>query len=177
MQTLVAKVYETDAPFAIIRNQLMMDRFELAKNRDELLEIAVEEITLILSESEKRRNQQIHNAIFEKLRAMSEKDLSITTVESLADSLKYSRNHFSIIAKYVTGKKPNLLIREEKLRRAILLLSDHKSFHTISEIADRLGFSNPKYFGIIFKQAFGFSPTQLPSRTKTHSSIQQDSNY
>ena len=167
VHALIARVNRTNAQFVLLRQQSIVDKLELSKNREQLVNVAVEEIIYAIRESENGKDQRVHNTVFKRLKTMSEKDLREITVASLAHSLGYGRNHFCVLAKHITGKPPSRLIREEKLRRAMLLLSDHKAPHTISEIAACLGFSSPKYFSAVFRHAFGFNPSELPSRTKS----------
>ena len=58
----------------------------------------------------------------------------------------------------MTGKAPNDFIRIFRLERAAELLAAHDL--TITEVADRVGFSDPKYFSSCFRRHFGVSPSK-----------------
>ncbi|MCZ2603973.1 helix-turn-helix domain-containing protein [Bacteroides fragilis] len=47
------------------------------------------------------------------------------------------------------------------LNKALILLMSRK--YTVAEVADMTGFSDPKYFRIVFKKRFGDSPTKYIS--------------
>lgn len=49
-------------------------------------------------------------------------------------------------------------VRNVRLNRALVLLMSRK--YTVAEVADMTGFSDPKYFGIVFKKYYGGSPTK-----------------
>lgn len=61
--------------------------------------------------------------------------------------------------KIVTGQSPLLFIRDIRMQKARILLSDR--ILNISEIAYNLGFNCPKYFSICFKKEFGLTPTEF----------------
>ena len=60
--------------------------------------------------------------------------------------------------KNVTGMPVKEFILDIRLRRAAQLLKD--SDLTISEIAYRTGFSNPKYFSVCFRRRFDKTPSE-----------------
>ncbi|HEY4206726.1 MAG TPA: DNA-binding response regulator, partial [Puia sp.] len=57
----------------------------------------------------------------------------------------------------LTGKTPIEFIRGVRLKRAAQLLESNQ--YTVSEIAYRVGFNNPKYFSRYFKEEFGILPS------------------
>ena len=59
--------------------------------------------------------------------------------------------------KDLTGMSIKEFILDVRLKRAAQLLKD--SDLTISEISDRTGFANPKYFSVCFKRRFDISPS------------------
>lgn len=61
--------------------------------------------------------------------------------------------------KSLTGQGPNDFIRIFRLTRAKELLNEKK--HSIAEISDMVGFSDPKYFSVCFKKQFGESPSRV----------------
>lgn len=87
---------------------------------------------------------------------MSNTDYS---VEDLSQDLGLSRVHLYRKLQSITGQSPSDFIRSIRLKRAAQLLQ--KSQLNISEIAYEVGFNNPKYFTICFKDEFGITPTQF----------------
>ena len=61
--------------------------------------------------------------------------------------------------KDITGMSIKEFIMDIRLKRAAQLLKD--SDLTISEISDRTGFANPKYFSVCFKRRFDISPSDF----------------
>lgn len=87
-------------------------------------------------------------------RRLSDADLS---VEDIGKELCVSRVQLYRKVKTMTGRTPVEIIREERLKRAHVLLAD--SSLTISEIAYRVGFSAPSYFTKCYKDYYGKSPS------------------
>lgn len=61
--------------------------------------------------------------------------------------------------KDITGMSIKEFILDIRLKRAAQLLKD--SDLTISEISDRTGFANPKYFSVCFKRRYDISPSDF----------------
>lgn len=79
------------------------------------------------------------------------------SVEDLADEMKLSRVQLYRKVKALTGLSPAEYIKQSRLKRARLLLSD--SSLNISEIAYKVGFSSPGYFTKCYKDMYGENPT------------------
>ncbi|NOZ13093.1 MAG: AraC family transcriptional regulator [Acidobacteria bacterium] len=75
-----------------------------------------------------------------------------------------------MLVKQSVGKTPHQLILAEKPSRAMRHLAGEDINITIGDISGYLGFSSSKEFRKIFKEAFGFCPSELPNRTK-HSPV------
>jgi len=80
------------------------------------------------------------------------------TNEKIELHFKTSKMQLYRKLKAVTGWSVNTLIREIKVREATLLLKN--SAMNISEIAYKIGFSDPLYFSKYFKKEIGVSPQQ-----------------
>jgi signal transduction histidine kinase/ligand-binding sensor domain-containing protein/DNA-binding response OmpR family regulator len=80
------------------------------------------------------------------------------SVEELSQEMGMSR--MSLYKKLVSlsGKPPLEFIRTMRLKRAAMLLK--KSQLSISEIAYKVGFNDPKYFSKYFKEEFGTLPSK-----------------
>ncbi|NJM14850.1 MAG: response regulator [Bacteroidales bacterium] len=85
-------------------------------------------------------------------------------VEVLSQELGMSRTHFFRKIKAIADQKPNDFIRTIRLKRAADLLVN--SHYNVSEISFKVGFQELGYFGRIFKQQFGMSPTEYAKHHK-----------
>jgi signal transduction histidine kinase/ligand-binding sensor domain-containing protein/DNA-binding response OmpR family regulator len=90
---------------------------------------------------------------------ITEKNIENTefSVEKMGRELGVSRGHLYNKLVALTGKTPVEFIRIMRLKRAAQLLG--KSQLTVSEIAFRVGFNDPKYFSKYFKDEFGVVPS------------------
>ena len=79
-------------------------------------------------------------------------------IGELSDCMNMSRSSFYNKIKEITGHAPADYVRNVRLNRALVLLMSRK--YTVAEVADMTGFSDPKYFGIVFKKYYGGSPTK-----------------
>jgi signal transduction histidine kinase/ligand-binding sensor domain-containing protein/DNA-binding response OmpR family regulator len=79
------------------------------------------------------------------------------TVEDLSRELGMSRVHLYKKLQALTGKSPLEFIRTLRLQHAAQLLE--KSQLTVSEIAYKVGFNNPKYFAKYFKEEYKVLPS------------------
>lgn len=79
-------------------------------------------------------------------------------VGDLAAHLGLGRTTMYNKVKSLTGKSPIELIRENRMLKAESMLSSGEL--TVSEVAWRLGFSDPAYFSRCFKAQFNMSPTE-----------------
>ena len=141
-------------------------RDELELQRDKLIEAAIadkenhevkETGEDVLTGDEKlyrEENVFLQNFKDALERHFADSDLS---VEDLADEMKISRVQLYRKVKALTGISPVEYIKQARLKRARLLLSD--SSLNISEIAYKVGFSSPGYFTKCYKDMFGDIPT------------------
>ncbi len=79
------------------------------------------------------------------------------SVEDLSRELGMSRVHLYKKLLALTGKTPIEFIRIIRLKRAAQLLQSSQL--TVSEVAYKVGFNNPKYFARYFKEEFGVLPS------------------
>lgn len=89
-----------------------------------------------------------------------DKNLSDSTisVETMARELGMSRVQLYKRLLPITGSTPSEFIRQIRLRRAEQLLRE--SQFSVSEVAYRVGFNNPRYFSKYFKDMYGVMPSQ-----------------
>ncbi len=86
------------------------------------------------------------------------------SVEELSADLGMTRVTLYRKLHGITGQSPKDFIRSIRLKRAAQLLEN--TDFSISEIADRVGFSTPRYFARLFKDAFGVLPSQYGGRVR-----------
>lgn len=85
--------------------------------------------------------------------------LNIHKLHNLCDiSDTYFRQIF--VSKF--GTTPQKYITSRRLSHAKSII-DSGDFHTISEVAASVGFSDPLYFSKVFKKMYGVSPSDLGS--------------
>ena len=78
------------------------------------------------------------------------------TLDDICDKFNYSRSFICKIFKEQTGESLITYFNKLKIEEAKRLLSDTEM--SISSISELLGFSEAKYFGVMFKKQVGISP-------------------
>lgn len=120
------------------------------------------ELILRAGREEKRREytNQLDREFMEKVLAVMDKSCAdpLFQVDDLCREVAMSRTAFYNKLKAVTGKSPNDFIRIFRLERAAELLTAEGL--NVTEVADRVGFSDPKYFSSCFRRHFGVSPSK-----------------
>ncbi len=81
------------------------------------------------------------------------------SVETIAAAAALSRTHLYRKLQALTGKSPNVLIREMRLERARQLLE--QGVGNASEVAFQVGFNSLAYFSKCFAEQFGLSPSEV----------------
>lgn len=102
-------------------------------------------------------------------------DKSIAIVEQHIDNAEFSNETFGDLMnmsqstlyrklKSLTGMSANEFIRNIRIKKACLLLQNTDL--QVSDVAYMVGFTDPKYFGLIFKKEKGMSPTKYMESIK-----------
>lgn len=149
-----------DVTFATQLCDRSIDAF-LAKRQDEanrwlasvLLEIERQDRQPRFPGAEREQHERIHD-LCECIRAIPARPWR---VEDLARELHYSSDHFSRIFRAVTGMTPKDFIIQARINAAKSLLMF--SSHSISRIADTLGYGDVYHFSRQFKEKTGINPT------------------
>ena len=104
---------------------------------------------------------QLDKAFMGRIFCIIEKHLANTdfSVADLCHELAMSRSSVYNKIKSLTGTGPNDIVRIMRLSRAKEMLSNRP--YPISEVATKVGFSDPKYFSTCFKKEYGISPSKL----------------
>lgn len=143
-------------------------RDELEEQRDQLLDATTKEDdeeetataaappsdTATEAPAEVPKNEFMERFLEVLDQRFSDSDLS---VEDIGQALCLSRVQLYRRVKAMTGKTPVEIIREERLKRANVLLLDTSL--SVSEVAYRVGFSAPSYFTKCYKEYYGKSPS------------------
>lgn len=87
-------------------------------------------------------------------------------MEVLSRVSGYTPNYLAARFKEETGQSVKDYITEQKIEAARLLLRN--STLDISEISERLNFTNPSYFSAIFKKRMGHTPTEYREAEDRH---------
>ena len=80
------------------------------------------------------------------------------SLETLCEHLHISSTYFSSVFKKETGKSYVSFLTELRLSKALELLqtTDEKTYR----IAEQVGYTEPNYFGYVFKKQYGVSPAK-----------------
>ena len=103
-----------------------------------------------------RYHQKKLTKLISEIRDHPENDFK---VKALAVQCGYSPDHFTRVFRTVTGCSPKEFAVNARMARAQALLRE--SSHTVSQIADLLGYQDLGFFSRQFKARLGVSPTEL----------------
>lgn len=81
------------------------------------------------------------------------------SVEALGHEFGMSTSQINRKLKAIINQSPNAFIRSVRMERAMELLKGDNA--TIAEVAYKTGFSEPAYFSRVFKNYFGYSPSEV----------------
>lgn len=93
-----------------------------------------------------------------KVKKIVEEHLADTTftIDILCEKIGMSRSSFYMRWKSLTNEAPKDYILRIKMETAAKLLASRQ--YTVTEVSDRVGFSDSKYFREVFKKFYGTSP-------------------
>ena len=147
----VTKPFEPAVLSALSQSQL--------KNRERVRKLLTNATTTeeegvdnVLSEQDKHFMEELYKLMEEEL---SNSELDVTRITQM---LYISRTKLYYKIKGLTGETPSSFFRTYKLNRAAELLKSGK--YTVSEIADKCGFSTQSHFSVVFKKQFGVTPSE-----------------
>ena len=81
------------------------------------------------------------------------------TVEQLAGMMCLSEDRFAHLFREGVQQSPLQYINEVRLRKAMSLLRTHE--HSVTAVAEAVGFSDYNHFGRLFRKRYGFTPNQV----------------
>lgn len=104
---------------------------------------------------------QLDKEFLDKVMEVVHEELSDSefSINDFCRMLGMSRTSVYNKIKTLTGQGPNDFIRIVRLNKAKELLVSRK--YSIGEVANMVGFSDPKYFSTCFKKQFGMSPSKI----------------
>ncbi len=91
------------------------------------------------------------------------------TLGELAAKTGYTADHFTRIFRAATGQSPKEFMIRQRMERARELLRD--SSHTVTQIADLLGYADLGFFSRQFKEQVGTSPDGFRRRGVGHDAV------
>jgi AraC-like DNA-binding protein len=80
------------------------------------------------------------------------------TTQQLVSEMATSKTTLFNKLKTLTGKNATTFIRDIRMDHARRIMDDEPDVR-ISEVAYRVGYNDPKYFSLCFKNCFGISPS------------------
>ncbi|MCD8080825.1 MAG: response regulator [Bacteroides sp.] len=98
-------------------------------------------------------------AFLSKLDEVMEQQMSneTLTIDDLVSHFTLSRTNFFHKVKSLTGVSPVTYIKEKRMQKAAMLVREKQ--YSISEIAYRVGYTDPNYFSKTFKSFWGMTAT------------------
>ena len=148
----VTKPFEPAVLSALIQSQLK-NRERVRKLLSKATTTEDESVEEALSEQDKHFMEELYKLMEEEL---SNSELDVTRITKM---LYISRTKLYYKIKGLTGETPSSFFRTYKLNRAAELLKSGK--YTVSEIADKTGFSTQSHFSVVFKKQFGVTPSEF----------------
>ena len=115
-------------------------------------ELKKNEPTLLMSTFDKKFKDKLEAIVAQHI---SDNNFN---VDRLADLLCLGRTTVYNRTKSIMGVSPNIYIQNERLRIAAKLLLEGE--YTVSEISEKVGFSDSTYFYKCFKNKFGIAPSK-----------------
>lgn len=141
--------------------EIWADSQEMMKMRSYL------ESTVTLPEEE---FMELDKLFLEKATKVVEANISVSdfNVDSLAKGVNMSRSTLSRKLKAISGCTPLDFIRHIKMQHACRLLETKN--HSVSEVAEMVGYSDRRYFTSSFKKEFGVIPSDYQKGIREDSS-------
>lgn len=121
-----------------------------------LLDVLLCQFDLIVPEAGGSASSKLCNSYLERV---FDRSVQFTGVAGYASALGVSPNHLNRAVKAETGRSASVWIDNARVSLARELLLDRSM--SMSEIAERLGFSEASYFSRFFRKVTGVSPSEF----------------
>lgn len=112
-----------------------------------------------ISDRKSRLIEAVKNVVISQIHHSERLDLKTNWSALISEALHHEYNYISSLFSSVEGVTLEHYIIRQKIEKAKELLFYEE--HTLSEIADRLGYSSVAHLSGQFKKITGFTPTQL----------------
>lgn len=113
---------------------------------------------LAMAYNENQKNGPIHPLLEEAIRLIDQNISSETfKIETMAKQLSISGTYLRTLFNDAFGISPKQYLLQKRIHQAISLLNTHH--FTVMEVADQVGFDDPKHFSTQFKKIVGVSPS------------------
>ena len=147
----------------LTQRRTLFEKFSAQSARNKIVELAIDDVVVT------DRDEEFMKSVMAWLGDNIEN--SDLTIDRLASHLGLGRTTMYNKLKSLTGKSPVELIKEYRITKARMLLRTGQ--FAVSEVAYKVGFSDPGYFSRCFREQFHMSPAEY---LKTHNLKQnQDS--
>jgi AraC-like DNA-binding protein len=140
-----------DANVLLLRARQLVSRHSLQEKKERMEQISAPKEIVAVSQDEKFL-QQVTQCIEEHI---NDFDLN---VNSLCEQMNMGNKMIYRKLKQLTGMSPVDYIKSIRMKKAAMLLKQHK--FTVAEVMYMVGFSNSSYFSKCFQSAFGQTPRQ-----------------
>lgn len=164
----------TDPPDILYQKKLN-PRQDAARGNLQLLKLRLEELLILLMQSEgtidrqarksaaagSRNDRLITDSI---IKALTEKIYGTTTLDEVCAGVLFSKSHLKALFKKNTGYSIMDYYTHLKLERAKILINEGNL--SVSDIAELLGYSSIHYFSRVFKAKTGMTPTEFKISSK-----------
>lgn len=139
----------------LTRRRTLFEKFSAQSARNKVVELVVDDVVVTDRDEE----------FMKEVMAWFGKNIenSDLTIDQLASHLGLGRTTMYNKLKSLTGKSPVELLKEYRITKAKMLLRTGQ--FSVSEVAYKVGFSDPGYFSRCFREQFHMSPAEY---LKTH---------
>ncbi len=114
-------------------------------------------LELYMENLEAYTNMKSNRMVAKMIQLIDERESYKLSSQEISEALGMNYAYLSTLFKQHTGKSITQYQNERKVEKAIQLF--RKENFNVSEVSDKLGFSNPFYFSRVFKKVTGMSPT------------------
>lgn len=147
----------------LTRRRTLFEKFSSQSARNKVAELVVDDV--VVTDRDEEFMKEVMSWLGQNI------ENSDLTIDQLASHLGLGRTTMYNKLKSLTGKSPVELLKEYRITKAKLLLKTGQ--FSVSEVAYKVGFSDPGYFSRCFREEFHMSPAEY---LKTHNLKQnQDS--
>ena len=135
----------------LTQRRTLFERFSTQSARNKVVELAVEDV--VVTDRDEEFLREVMSWLGENI------ENSELTIDQLASHLGVGRTTMYNKLKSLTGKSPVELIKEYRITKAQMLLRTGQ--FSVSEVAYKVGFSDPGYFSRCFREQYHMSPAEF----------------